>query len=83
MVSNLKCGLDFERDDLRRKNKEKKIKPTCPNTITSNLIPKALYRVRSSTPFTPVLYFAYLSRESELPDYLVFQTGSKPIEVDL
>lgn len=51
--------------------------------MTSNLIPKALYSVRSSTPFTPVLYFAYLSWESELPDYLVFQTGSKPIEIDL
>lgn len=34
-------------------------KPTCPNTMTLNLIPKALYSIRSSTPFT-VLYFAYL-----------------------
>lgn len=37
---------------------------TCPNTITSNRIPKALYSVRSSTPFT-VLYFAYLTRHSQ------------------
>lgn len=36
-----------------------KKKSTCPKTMTSNLIPKALYSVRSSTPFS-VLYFAYL-----------------------
>lgn len=83
MVSNLKCGFNFERDNQRRKNRVRKNEPTCPNTMTSNLIPKALNSVRSSTPFTPVLYFAYLSWQSELPDYLVFQTGSKPIEVDL
>lgn len=37
--------------------------------MTSNLIPNALYSVRSSTPFT-VLYFAYLIRGQQIILYL-------------
>lgn len=41
--------------------------------MTSNLIPNALYSVRSSTPFT-VLYFAYLQNEREKTFFNMFDT---------